>query len=349
MNIIHIFVFAVLAAAAMLLARIAVRLYEGRHCEERQLDASAHTVARLISRRLHLSRLLGSTLLSTAFMFCVVSTAFAAGDEKNGHAYFTKAELPDMTKILPPFPAFESARFVADQSQHLWGKLMRQDEARAAQAQNDAVYSMQTAIDAYSPLIGMEITKEGTPEIYSILQDVLASCDSIYSDAKATFGRQRPYAYYDEGTLIPEKEEKHRHEGSYPSGHTVFFWTAALLLSDISQTNEAMEKLLARGYEFGQSRVIAGYHWQSDVDAGRMAGSVLYQLIRNHERFIGQLARARAEFKEQAGGSTVVNTTRAARQEGSARIYRIDGTPADNTSNGIVIANGRKVINHPRQ
>ena len=28
----------------------------------------------------------------------VVFTAFAAGDEKNGHAYFTKAELPDMTK-----------------------------------------------------------------------------------------------------------------------------------------------------------------------------------------------------------------------------------------------------------
>ena len=84
----------------------------------------------LISRRLGLNRLLGSSLLSTAFLFCIVSTVFAAGDEKNGHAYFTKAELPDMTKILPPFPAFESARFVADQSQHLWGKLMRQDEAR---------------------------------------------------------------------------------------------------------------------------------------------------------------------------------------------------------------------------
>ena len=65
----------------------------------------------------------------------------AAGDETNGHAYFTKAELPDMTKILPPFPEFESARFVADQSQHLWGKLMRLDEERAAQAQRDAVYS----------------------------------------------------------------------------------------------------------------------------------------------------------------------------------------------------------------
>ena len=282
-------------------------------------------------------------LLTVAFTLSVAATVFAAGDEVNGKAYFKKSELPDMTKILPPYPAIESARFVADQSQHLWGKLMRQDEARAAQAQRDAVYSMQTVIDEMGPLFGLEITKEGTPEIYSILQDVCASCDSIYSGAKAKFNRQRPYAYYDEGTLIPEKEEKHRYEGSYPSGHTVFFWTSALLLADINQTNEAMEALLARGYDFGQSRVIAGYHWQSDVDAGRMAGTVLYQLIRSHERFIGQLDRARAEFKDKTGGSTAVESV-ARRQEGSARIYRLDGTPATEATRGIVVDNGQKVV-----
>ena len=105
-----------------------------------------------------------------------------------------------------------------------------------------------------------------------------------------------------------------------------------------------MEKLLARGYEFGQSRVIAGYHWQSDVDAGRMAGSILYQLIRSHERFVEQLAKARAEFKEKTGGSTAVNTTRAAQQEGSAHIYRLDGTTASESTRGILIQNGRKIV-----
>ena len=284
-------------------------------------------------------------MVAATLMFCCAANVQSAGDEKNGHAYFTKAELPDMTKILPPFPEFESARFVADQSQHLWGRLMRQDEARAAQAQRDAVYSMQTVIDEMGPLFGLEITKEGTPEIYTILQDVCASCDSIYSDAKAKFNRLRPYTYYNEGTLIPEKEEKHRYEGSYPSGHTVFFWTSALLLADINQSNQAMEALLARGYEFGQSRVIAGYHWQSDVDAGRTAGSVLYQLIRNHERFIGQLARARAEFAEKTGKlSNVVNTSSAMQHEGSAKVYRIDGTPVTDGAKGIVIANGQKVV-----
>jgi hypothetical protein len=104
-----------------------------------------------------------------------------------------------------------------------------------------------------------------------------------------------------------------------------------------------MEKLLARGYEFGQSRVIAGYHWQSDVDAGRMAGSVLYQLIRNHERFIGQLARARAEFKEKTGDSTPVNSARIVPiTEGSA--YTLQGTPAAASTRGIVIEGSQKVV-----
>lgn len=281
--------------------------------------------------------------ITSAMMLAAFANLFAAGDEKNGHAYFTKAELPDMTKILPPFPAFESARFVADQSQHLWGKLMRQDEERAAQAQRDAVYSMQTIIDEFGPLFGLEITKEGTPEIYSILQDVCASCDSIYSDAKAKFNRQRPYAYYNEGTLVPEKEEKHRYEGSYPSGHTVFGWASALLLSDINQSPEAMEALLARGYDFGQSRVIAGYHWQSDVDAGRMAGTVLYQLIRSHERFIGQLERARAEFKEKTGQTVGVREAPII-EHPATRAYRLDGTRALDDARGVVIRGGQKVM-----
>ena len=284
-------------------------------------------------------------IVAAALVLCISANVHAAGDEKNGHAYFTKAELPNMANILPAPPEFESARFVADQSQYLWGKLMRLYEARCAQARRDAVYSMQTIIDEFGNIFGLEITKEGTPEIYSILQDVCASCDSIYSDAKVYFNRKRPYAYYNEGTIVPEKEEKHRNEGSYPSGHTVLGWASALLLADINQSPEAMEGLLARGYEFGQSRVIAGYHWQSDVDAGRMAGTVLYQLIRNHKRFIQQLAKARAEFAEQTGSALrVAEAPHARQQRSTARIYRLDGTLANESSEGILIKNNQKFI-----
>ena len=76
-----------------------------------------------------------------------------------------------------------------------------------------------------------------------------------------------------------------------------------------------------------------------------MAGSVLYQLIRNHERFIGQLAKARAEFAEKTGKATrIVEMPRTQQQSSSARVYRLDGTPADENAHGVVISGGEKRI-----
>ena len=70
-----------------------------------------------------------------------------------------------------------------------------------------------------------------------------------------------------------------------------------MLLSDINPA--VADSLLARGYEYGQSRVIAGYHWQSDVDAGRLGASVLYAKLHSNERFLEQLAKAQQEFRER--------------------------------------------------
>ena len=68
-------------------------------------------------------------------------------------------------------------------------------------------------------------------------------------------------------------------------------------------------------------------------------------MIRNHERFIEQLAKARAEFAEKTGGiSTKVNNTTNSQSEDSAHIYRIDGTSANGKAKGVVITNGQKVL-----
>ena len=63
MDMVNIILFIVLAAVAVLLAFTIVHLTQSRRREERQLDASAHTVSRLISRRVRLNQLLGSGLL----------------------------------------------------------------------------------------------------------------------------------------------------------------------------------------------------------------------------------------------------------------------------------------------
>jgi len=55
---------------------------------------------------------------------------------------------------------------------------------------------------------------------------------------------------------------------------------------------------LALGYQWGQSRVIAGYHWQSDIDAGRLLASAGYARLHTNEQFLADMAAARAEFAQ---------------------------------------------------
>ena len=286
---------------------------------------------------------LSKWMLAAIFMICGTMTVFADGDEKNGKAYLTQAELPDMSNFLPPPPEFESARFVADQTQYLWGKRQRQNKERADMAIRDADYGMQTIIQEFCPILGLQITKEDTPELYTLLQDVGATCDSISDRAKQKYMRWRPFMYYNEPTLVPEQEEKHRTNGSYPSGHTVLGWTMALLLSDINPA--AADSILARGYEYGQSRIIAGYHWQSDVDAGRLGASVLYAKLQGNQRFREQLAKAQQEFAEKTGTATGVKSTQSQVPAATSNGYNLQGQRTDTPSApGIYIRNSKKYL-----
>ena len=281
-------------------------------------------------------------ILAIIFVVCGAITVFAGQDEQNGHAYFTQAELPNMVNFLPPPPEFESSRFAADQTQYLWGIRQRQDPERAAMAIRDAVYGMQTIIQEFCPILGLEISKTGTPELYTLMQDVGATCDSISDRAKQEYKRTRPFVYYNQQTLVPEQEESHINNGSYPSGHTVLGWTMALLLSDINPA--VADQLLARGYEYGQSRVIAGYHWQSDVDAGRLGGSVLYAKLQGNERFRNQLARAKQEFDQLTGGTSSIAENSFSMPVESSQAYTISGIPATSETRGIIIQKGKKII-----
>ena len=51
------------------------------------------------------------------------------------------------------------------------------------------------------------------------------------------------------------------------------------------------------------------------------------------------------EFAEKTGKATrIVEMPRTQQQSSSARVYRLDGTPADDSSRGIVIQDNRKFV-----
>lgn len=222
----------------------------------------------------------------------VMASAFAVAQE----SLFTPQQMPNSVFFLPPPPDTSSMAFKYDISQYYWGKEQRKDSARVAMALRDAVWSLSTICTEFSVPFGMEITEKGTPAIYNFLKASIAAADQARILPKAHYMRVRPYVYFGEPTIYPDDEEELRTNGSYPSGHTIRGWTAALVLSEVNP--DSANALLARGYEFGQSRVIAGYHWQSDVDAARLVASAAVARMHADERFLELLEKAKNEMRK---------------------------------------------------
>ena len=205
-------------------------------------------------------------------------------------------QMPNAVYFLPPSPDTASAAFQYDKAQYRWGKEQRKDSTRLAIAVNDAIWSIDNICKIYSGVLGFEISEQNAPAIYRMLTLGLLTTDQAGKLPKNHYMRTRPYVYYGEPTIYPSDEAWLRTNGSYPSGHTILGWSAALLLTEMAP--DRADTILARGYIYGQSRVIASYHWQSDVDAARLVASAAVARLHADRRFLKLMKKARREYKK---------------------------------------------------
>jgi acid phosphatase (class A) len=128
------------------------------------------------------------------------------------------------------------------------------------------------------------------------METSLATTDPMRTEPKAFYHRQRPFERFND-SMPSHEEDGLRGEGSYPSGHSLRGWTISLLLAQIAP--ERAEKIFSRGWDYCNSRVIVGAHWQSDVDNSRTAASIGFCALQNNDAFIAQMKKAQAEYKKK--------------------------------------------------
>ena len=214
---------------------------------------------------------------------------------------FSVDEMPNAVKYLPPPPDTASADFVYDIIRYQWGKQQRLDTARARMAINDADWGVDATCKVFSPAFGMELSLKNTPEIYKLLEMSLFTADLATHKAKDFYHRKRPYCRLNEPTLVPRDEEELRTNGSYPSGHTILGWGMALILVEVNPA--AQDAILARGHAYAVSRVIAGFHWQSDINAAMLAASAAVARLHTSDTFLKQMEKAKQEYRRLASRS----------------------------------------------
>lgn len=219
-------------------------------------------------------------------------SAFAQTD--TSRVYFFLKDIPDAGIYLPPPPDISSSAYVDDFIQWQWGKTMR-ETPRGALADYDGKWGHEVVAEIYSWLFGFEISEKNTPAIWKFMKKASYTGHLSTVAAKAKYMRTRPFAQFNEHTWSEYDDEKAlRHNGSYPSGHTSLFWTVSLAFAEM--VPEMQDTILQRAYQYSESRIIVGAHYQSDVDAGRLAASAAFARMHTSPYYLADLKAARAEF-----------------------------------------------------
>lgn len=216
------------------------------------------------------------------------------------NGYLERKQLPDSLALLPPPPAPGSAQQAADLDTYRRTRAMG-DTPRWALAIKDADQKFPAAASTFACALQIPISQEGTPNLNMLLRRTVTDASFATSAAKDKYQRQRPFVGEKEGSCTPGEEAMLARDGSYPSGTAALGWAWALLL--VQAAPQRTDAILQRGFAYGQSRVICGVHWQSDVDAGRLVGAATVARLQADPTFMAQVALARDEIAQaQAKG-----------------------------------------------
>lgn len=204
---------------------------------------------------------------------------------------FADATTIDLTAILAPPAAPDSPAIKAELGQVLMVQVTRTPEMEAR-----AIADNEENVWAFANVIGNPKFKaEDLPKFAAFFDRVTETEGAVVDPAKKTWARPRPYMMSDlvKPLLEPKKS------GAYPSGHSTVATLMGIILSDMVPEKRA--EIMARAQDFANNRVVAGMHVPSDIEAGRISGSVIAAEIMGHDDFKAEYAEAKTELRAALG------------------------------------------------
>jgi acid phosphatase (class A) len=202
---------------------------------------------------------------------------------------------PDFLSMMPPYPVFNSMQDEADVATlRQWQQ--PDDSLRWKLANADVKMSY----DRFAQAFAMDINPVDTPLLVHLLDRVEQDVQAVAFSAKNFYDRPRPYQRFQMEHVCgaekaPEPETPLKGGSSYPSGHTSFGWAAALILAEVAP--EQGQALLARGRQYGESRIVCAVHYPNDVAAGQVIATAVVERLYSVPEFSRDLACAKQEYR----------------------------------------------------
>jgi acid phosphatase (class A) len=209
-----------------------------------------------------------------------------AEDAAPAHASIPAVEAIDLTRLLAPPPAEDSAQAKAELDEVLALQAQRSDADVAA-----CVADQEYSVFRFADVVGPGFEAALLPKTAAYFSTAVDAAKAVVDGAKDHWGRRRPFLV-DSRVQPCDKPSK---SASYPSGHATAGTVMAILLADLLP--EKHDAILERGWLFARHRVMGGVHFPSDIQAGRIAGTVLAQALLQDPGMQAQAKEARAELR----------------------------------------------------
>lgn len=200
-------------------------------------------------------------------------------------ARYLPAGVPDLLRFLSPPPVADSPEQAQDLAAVLASQAAR-TPAEVALAQRD----QKVSVSHFADVLGPGFTEQRLPRTFALAGRACRETSFRVAAAKRHWNRPRPFR----ASAEVEPVIGNVSEGSYPSGHAACGYLWSILLADLLP--QQRDALFARGIAYGESRVIGGVHYPTDLTAGRIAAAVVAAKLFDSAAFGADLQAAREEL-----------------------------------------------------
>ncbi len=208
--------------------------------------------------------------------------------------YLGADRVPDHKVFLPPPPAVGSPDGVADLAIFRATRALEGSPRWTLAASDDRIGSRKMLAD-FGCAMGVDLGAVETPALSRVLTRANADLLPMIGGSKDHYQRPRPFVA-EKRPICIEVSDNFAASGSYPSGHSAASWLYALLLTELDPDHAAA--IVARGRAFGESRVVCGVHYASDVEGGRLTTTALVAALHGSDEFEKDMAAAGAELAQ---------------------------------------------------
>jgi acid phosphatase (class A) len=214
-----------------------------------------------------------------------VTPAFSLSDKP----YVTAQDI-DFADLMPAPPADGTPGDQRDLQQVLaiQKTLTPQDNARI---QAD----LPLDVFRFSTVLGPDFTKEKFPLTAAFFAKVNKDSGVGVGPLKQKYKRKRPWQA-SSAVVTPANIQAIAMGPTFPSGHATFGTEVAILLS--MAVPEKRTELFARGWQYGDNRVMSGVAYPTDTETSRMMAPVILAAMMQKPEFKADFEAVKAEIRK---------------------------------------------------